>query len=298
MVKSRASTGRVRHNNGHLLHWNQAHSPAVYGFTAIGDEMDALTNGFVCGFDIGDFFLDQDTTSGLVLRQKIAATLVATLATPVDYIHQKVPLRLRAGATTAAGVPATTGMYSYTAQNTKAQGVLRMACADVDDASQVTLDNGGVFPISNTQSWIAAFAISYSSLAAVDSTTANKTHFEIGLGDTATALDPANPIATNFIRFKIVGNQITFGSQAGAIGVLATPTSEFVLTLEYNHENRVVCAFLDGQQMGTYTVAAAVTAYGLVCRNSHLTAYTALADAPLVTDIDSIIMNHIITTRS
>lgn len=295
MTKSRSSNGRVRHMHGHRLHWNQALSPSIYGFTSIGDEIDALSNGLICGFDIGDFFFKQDTTSGIVLCQKVAATLIATLATPVDYIHQRMPLRVRVGATTAGGVPATTGIYSYTAQNLYSQGVLRCALADKDDCSQVTVDQGGIFPVDNAQSWIASFAISYINLSGTDPTTAANTFFEIGLGDTAASLDPAVAIATNHIAFKVIGSQLIFKSQAGNIGVTTTPTTEFVLTLEYSHVTRTVIAFLNDTQLGTYTVAAAVTKYGLVARTSHLTAYTALADAPLTVDIDSILINHTVT---
>lgn len=293
MARSQMSTGLIRHLPGHVMHWNQVFSPAIYGFTSIGNEIDAITNGIACGFDAGDFLFLLDTSTSYVASQKVAATLIATLATPVGYGMQKHPFRVQVGATTAGGVPATTGIYSYTAQSPYAQGVFRFALADKDDCSQITLDQG-IFCIDNAQSWSLSFAISYCNLAATDSVTANKTFFEIGVGDAAISLDPAVAFATNNVRFKIVGNSLIFASQAGTIGALQTPTTESVLSLEYCHTERQLTGFCNGQKMGTYTVAAAVTNYQIAARCCHLTAYTALADAPLTVDLDSILFNHLV----
>lgn len=283
MAYPKNHSGIVRFNDANTMKLNKVLGGGGVGFSAIGTALEGITNGITEGFVQRFLVAELTSTNKIVMVQKVAASAGSDLATPVNYFIPEKGFRIRVGSTTAAGVPATSGCYDYVSQNTNARGVLRFGLADVDDAAQMILDQNGVFTVNNLVDWELNVAISYWANQ-IDAAT----YFDVGLASTAVPVDPASAFATNFVKFRLANGYATMSNQSATLGSYQPGSGEFVLSFVYSAKTRQVSGYVNGQHVGTSSVATAVTAYQIGMRACHVTAYTTLANSPITVDVDSI----------
>jgi hypothetical protein len=285
---------KVWARQAHIEAINHRLAPATVGFSYPGHIFDGLVNGIATGFQ-GDCILPEVSAATQVPQRLVAAAAGADLATPVAYWFQKQPIRLRVGSTTAAAIPATSGLRNTITERPTARGVLRMGLADVNAAAQFILDQGGMLPIpcGSSTPWEVAYHISNVTNKHL-ATALGKA--DIGVIGGVAGVDPTAVINAAGVIFRLGANKLSLISIATTETVIASrnfPSADFVLAFQFNPATRQVSAFIDNDYVGAYVLPAAVTAVELGARVIHqagYTAATALHD-PLGVDIDGILVN-------
>jgi hypothetical protein len=104
-------TARVIERQHDIEKMNHVLGSGTLGRSFPGQVFDGLVNGLATGF-MGDALIPEAAVDTFTPRRLVVASAGADLATPVAYWFQKHPLRVRVGSTTAAAVPATSGLLS------------------------------------------------------------------------------------------------------------------------------------------------------------------------------------------
>jgi hypothetical protein len=242
---------------------------------------------------MGDALIPEAAVDTFTPRRLVVASAGADLATPVAYWFQKHPLRVRVGSTTAAAVPATSGLLSTITQNAAARGVLRMGLADVDAAAHIILDQGGLKPLpcGSKNVWDAYFHVA--NVTNGDITAANG-YAEFGVIGGVASVDPTAVLNAAGVIVRITNSLVSLISIATTETVINSrplPSGDFVLWFRFDPDSRALTAYVDTFYLGSYTLPTAVTALEMGGRVVHKAAYTALGAAPLGVDLDSMIYN-------
>lgn len=266
------------------------------GALSVGSVLDGLSNGIATGFGPDETIYAETIAATLAKTRLVAASVGADLATPVAYWFDKHSLRLRVGSTTAAAIPATSGIKSYITENAYARGVLRLGLADVAAAANLLLDQGGLQPITTTKDFEAHFHVCNITNGDIPAAAG---FADIGVIGGAADVDPTAVINAAGFIFKIGGGQIklySISTTATLIGTAMLPSNkDFVLSVIYDSKRRTLFGGIDGKGIGStssYTLPAAVTTLEVGARVCHHAAYVVATHSPLGIDLDGLIVNQ------
>lgn len=274
----------------HAEAWDRHWAPGTMGHASPGRAFLAGLSGLAVDFMNETLSPEIDTVAGTQEMLKlVAASGALSLATPLKYFIPGTSLVLKAGSTTIAGVPATTGIIPYSALQPRARGILNMELADVNAESVVSLSSHGLnwLRLQALQSWEITFNLVY--VVNYDILAANG-GAEFGVGSTDTDDDPANPIATRFCTFRLSDGKIFLDDETtSGIAQVTLPDGPTALTLKYDAARHAINAYVNGLFLGQSPCNAAFTVAGVTCRVYHTAAYLAATDAPLAVGLDSIV---------
>jgi len=262
-------------------------SAGTVGLFYPGQQLNAIANGALAGFNNSMIFANDVSGGALAPLRVIPASLINTLATPLEYyiIGEKGIWRFEAGSTGAGGTLATCGLVSSITDN-DAIGILKFALGDVDDEATVILDGDGndFLPVNDTQDWEVNFGIA----KLTNHTQAATVGFlEFGVCTGATDNDPANDIATYFSQMKVAAGKVTCGTETTDLSAVAlNQATNLKFTIRYVASQAKFYYEVNGETIGGVAAHASMVGCNVFVRVSHLAAYAAATDAPISLDLD------------
>ena len=271
---------------------NNTLSAGTVGKFYPGTQLDAAINGACAGFTSSMLLPYVDAAAGT----KVPALLMtASAGSGVGTLEEYMILgeqgywRVAASSVTAAGVPATAGLYNTISTLPKVRGVFKCQLGDKDDDSTIIIDNDAntFLPVGSSQDWEVEFGVAAMTNISQAATVG---FIELGVAGGAVDDDSSAAPSTYYAEFKIAASTITAKTETTAsVKALALPSGYNVFKLVYVASQKKIYFYLNEDLLGGAAVHDSMTAAQCFVRVAHLTAYTAATDAPISADVDYII---------